>query len=212
MKKKDISSIFKNNVHKSDIKFTNWIIKKETNKNEDRNSLPGLSLLSRRGRERERRRAWSFFLGHPFETEVGSWNSWCWSGRLVKVETQAGRIWERERDGEFLKFDFKMKEKGRRAIEIFMGKMVFWKYEMCPILTGWFYQMWDDVERMSHKILSRMGVGYTVFWVTWRSKQESHLHGLELLGGSSFIIFFSLFFSLLFFFFFLDFFFSFSLK
>ena len=54
MKKKDISSIFKNNVHKSDIKFTNWIIKKETNKNEDRNSLPGLSLLSRRGRERER--------------------------------------------------------------------------------------------------------------------------------------------------------------
>ena len=142
MKKKDISSIFKNNVDKFDSKFTNWIIKKETNKNEDRNSLPGLSLLSRRGRERERRRAWSFFLGHPFETEVGSWNSRCWSGRLVKVETQAGRIWERERDGEFLKFDFKMKEKGRRAIEIFMGKMVFWKYEMCPILIGWSDQMW----------------------------------------------------------------------
>ena len=97
MKKKDISSIFKNNVDKFDSKFTNWIIKKETNKNEDRNLLLGLSLLSRRGRETK---SMKFFWGHPFETEVGSWKSWnsrCWSGCLVKVETQAGRIWKRER-------------------------------------------------------------------------------------------------------------------
>ena len=134
------------------------------------------------------------------------------------LERSPGEGWNtgrqniRERDGEFLKFDFKMKEKGGRAIEIFMGKMVLWKYEICPILTGWSYQMWDDVARMSHKILSRMGVGYTVFWVTWRSKQEYHLHGLELLGGSSFIIFFFLFFSFFFFFFLSWFFLFFSFK
>ena len=56
--------------------------------------------------------------------------------------SDTGRQNIRERDGEFLKFDFKTKEKGRRATEIFMGKMVFCKYEMCPILIGWSYQMW----------------------------------------------------------------------
>ena len=133
MKKKDISSIFKNNVHKSDIKFTNWIIKKETNKNEDRNSLPGLSLLSRRGRERERRRAWSFFLGHPFETEVGSWNSWCWSGRLVKVETQAGRIWEREREMEsFWNLISKWKRRGGGLLKYSWVKWYFENMRCVP--------------------------------------------------------------------------------
>ena len=140
MKKKDISRIFKNNVHKSDSKFTNWIIKKETNKNEDWSSLPSLSLLSRR----ERRRAWSFFwvtllkrrlVAERAETCGVGAVAW-WSLRHRQAE------YERERDGEFLKFDFKMKEKGRRAIEILMGKMVFWKYEMCPILIGWSDQMW----------------------------------------------------------------------
>ena len=155
-----------------------------------------------RERERERRRAWSFFwvtllkrrlVAERAETCGVGVVAW-WSLRHRQAE------YEREREMESF-WNLISKWKRRRAIEIFMGKMVFWKYEMCPILTGWSYQMWDDVERVSHKILSRMGVGYAVFWVTWRSKQESYLDGLELLGGSSFIIFFVLFFSFFFFFF-----------
>ena len=122
MKKKDISSIFKNNVHKSDIKFTNWIIKKETNKNEDRNSLPGLSLLSRRGRERERDEEHEVFfwvtllkLRLVAETRGVGAVAW-WRLRHRKAE------YERERDAEFLTFELR-----ERLRERFWNLISKWK-------------------------------------------------------------------------------------